>query len=467
MRLPGYLFIALLALAAAGPAAAERTAWKDPRHAAQFAYFIENGGPDEKAWNAMPDQAQADELKKAEAPAARKLEAVTRWYAGVMKKWTSRQLRSYASNLTPKDLDTVKLWLGDARAAEMKRKLSTTRPLLEKAARSGLEPGDEAALAPYLTPIAVNELKDLKAADSLRARTAAPDKKQEARKAELSGRLDKVSASLSQPSAGSMAKFFDGSKASGETPVYAARTTVKAGVANPAARPGLPAARGAAPVKTAVPAPLQPETPAAKTQRSSSWTSNAYGYTITANGQTLIFRDGRQAEAAIRALPGGSITKITLYGHGSPGMQTVGPEIYDADSTAALLKGKMAKGGVLQFAGCNTASIGGPTLNPAVGLSMVARRLLYFSLPYFQDRADGVPAEQARQQWDKGWNADLAMDTSIRVKGAVVCGFRTFGLVPGRLPVLTRILGTQEATSPGVVAAKRACYQDGREVPVP
>jgi hypothetical protein len=137
----------------------------------------------------------------------------------------------------------------------------------------------------------------------------------------------------------------------------------------------------------------------------------------------------------------------------------------DAETARDILKGKMARGGVVQFAGCNTSSIGGTTLNPAVGLSMVARRLMYFSIPYFQDRLNGMPADQAKQQWEKGWNADLARDTSLNLRGAVVCGYRTFGLVPGRLPGVTAIAGNQEATTPGYIAGKKACFQDGKEVP--
>jgi len=98
---------------------------------------------------------------------------------------------------------------------------------------------------------------------------------------------------------------------------------------------------------------------------------------------------------------------------------------------------------------------------------MAARRLLYFSLPYFQDRMDGVPAAQAREQWENTWNADLSRDTSLQMRGTVVCGYRTFGLVPGRLPGLTRLMGNQEATTPGYVAGKKVCYRDGREVPEP
>lgn len=125
----------------------------------------------------------------------------------------------------------------------------------------------------------------------------------------------------------------------------------------------------------------------------------------------------------------------------------------------------MAKGGVIQFAGCNTASIGGPTLNPAVGISILVRRFLYFSLPYFQDRVDGATADQAKQQWEKGWNADLARETSLQMKGSLVCGYRTYGLEPGRFPIVTRIIGNQEATTPGYVVGKKACYEDGIEAP--
>ncbi|HAU89173.1 MAG TPA: hypothetical protein DCW72_02755, partial [Elusimicrobia bacterium] len=233
-----------------------------------------------------------------------------------------------------------------------------------------------------------------------------------------------------------------------------------AGAASPQRIPATPA------VKSSVPAPL-PGTAAQK--KSTAWTSDAYGITVQVAGrpEPLTFRKARDAEAAIRQLPDGSISRITLYGHGSPGMQTVGDDAYDPDSAAAMLKGKMARGGVVQFSGCNTASIGGASVNPAVGISMAARRLLYFSLPYFQDRMDGVPAAQAREQWEKTWNADLSRDTSLQMRGTVVCGYRTFGLVPGRLPGLTRLMGNQEATTPGYVAGKKVCYRDGREVPEP
>lgn len=130
-----------------------------------------------------------------------------------------------------------------------------------------------------------------------------------------------------------------------------------------------------------------------------------------------------------------------------------------------MLKDKMARGGVVQFSGCNTSSVGSSTLNPAVGFSILARRLLYFSLPYFQDRIHGTPSDEARQLWNRTWNADLARDTSLNLRGTVVCGYRTFGLMPGRLPVVTHIIGNQEATTPGYIAGKKACYQDGREVP--
>jgi hypothetical protein len=227
MKLPVYILMALLALPAAGGAAAEKVAWKDPRHAAQFCYFIEQGSPDEKAWEAMPAEAQEAEFRKAEYPAARKLEALTKWYGGVMRKWTTGQLRNYTAKVTRQDLDTVKLWLGDYKAAEMKKKLTVTSTALFKAERGGLQPGDDVTLAPYLTPIAIGDLHGIKAAQALRAQTGAPDAKEEARKAELSARLDKLSSAVGQPSSGGSSKFFDGSKTASGAPVYAGSQPVK------------------------------------------------------------------------------------------------------------------------------------------------------------------------------------------------------------------------------------------------
>lgn len=196
--------------------------------------------------------------------------------------------------------------------------------------------------------------------------------------------------------------------------------------------------------------------------------TGGHGVTIQVVGsaQPLVFRRGADAAAAIRRLPDGSITSIQFYGHGAPGYQTVDPDYsLDSGETGDLLRGKMARGATLQFSGCNTASIGTETrINPAFGLSSITRRILYFSIPYFQDRLDGVSAEQARETWEKEWNKDLAQETSLQLRGTKVCGYRTFGLVPERLPGVSHVLGREEATSPGYVAGVKACYINGVEV---
>ena len=377
-----------------------------------------------------------------------------------MRKWNTRELKGYTAGIKEKDLQSAELWLGRAAAAELKKKLELVRAALKKAPAEGLNNDDVLALAPHLTPEAINDLRAMRAAAASAA--LAPGKKGASPDSASTAALEKFSASLPANDPAAVAKFFDGSNARGD----AAVNFPGAAQASRAQAGGQAAALKAAPatqVKAKVPAPL-PQQKAVEPVKSSAWTSDAYGITIeTAQGKQS-FRDTRAAEAAIRQMPAASVKKITLYGHGSPGMQLVGPSQFDALYTAELLDGKMAKDGVIQFAGCNTASIGGATLNPAVGISMVARRLLYFSLPYWQDRMDGVPADQAKQQWEKEWDADLARDTSTLVKGAVVCGYRTFGLVPGRLPGLTRVMGNQEATTPGYVAGKKACYRDGQEV---
>ncbi len=486
---PMRLFPAVLLLALAGSCAfaLEPVQWKDKDYAAQFKYFQEGGVYAEDTWAALSPEAQGTELRNAKDPAAGRQEEIRGYYASVMARWDSGKLRDYAAQTREEDVNIVRIWLGDARAAAMEKKLRVTRAMLDKAASDGLRDSDQAALSPYLTRQAISDLSGYKAASGLRRQAETASGNHEIPKAALTDTVQKVSGSLSQQTGNSVSKFFDGSNAKGDIsdPVHlqgkyeipkAVANSMAGGITGPVSKrvsgnvSGILNTRNApaaAALKSAPPSPLTGSGLPPKDNKSASWTSDAYGYTVTANGQTQTFRDGKKAEAAIRQLPDGSVSKIILYGHGSPGMQTVGPNVYDAESTAALLKGKMAKGGVIQYSGCNTASIGGPSLNPAVGLSIVARRLLYFSLPYFQDRADGVPADQAKQQWEKGWNADLARDTSLGVKGAIVCGYRTFGLVPGRFPVVARLMGTQEATTPGYVAGKKACYQDGKEVPAP
>lgn len=465
MKALRFLFAAL-ALGLAGAASAqEAVLWGQKEFLPQFKFFTEQATQTPDTWAALEPARQARLLAEAGEPALRRQEAVGRHYAAALAKWDTRSLRDFTSRTKPEDIKTIKLWLGPGKAATLERKLADTRAMLLKAEAEGLTDADAQALTAHLTPAAIADLRALRAPNGLRsqAQAAAGDRPAAGHRAELNASLDRTAATLRGADAGNLSRFFDGKTASGDA------GAVRLGDARPdaAARtPGgasLQTAAGTAPQQRSAGVPAVKA--AAPPAQSSAWTSDAYGFTITANGRTQTYRDQRQAEAAIRALPDGSVSKIILYGHGSPGMQTVGPATYEAGDAAALLKGKMAPGGVIQFSGCNTAAIGDTTLNPAVGLSMLTRRLMYFSIPYLQDRFSGRPAAESREMWDKTWNADLARDTSLQLRGAVVCGYRTFGLVPGRLPGLTRAMGNQEATTPGYVAGKKACYQDGREVP--
>lgn len=455
-----------LALPGAAAHALAAIAWNAPEYSSEFKYMQEKGSCTHETWAALMPELQARAVSETGRPAAARLKEITAYYADAMKKWDTARMRSYITKTKAADIKAVRLWLGKEKADALVAKLTLTRDGMKKAA-AGLTDKETLALKPYLLPQAIAELRSSGVtAETLREQAAAKVGPGSA----SSAALDKFTAAgPTALNADSFSKLYDNMSTSGNAPVAAGGARYSSKSAAPSGivftEPQKKAAFAMPEVKTA---PIT-KAAAVKEEKSARLTSDAYGITLYTAGsaQPRTFRKGADAAAVIRGLPAGSVTKVILYGHGSPGMQTVGPEVYDADSTAELLKGKMAKGGVVQFSGCNTASIGGATLNPAVGLSMVTRRLLYFSLPYFQDRADGISAEQARQQWEKGWNADLARDTSLGIKGAVVCGYRTFGLVPGRLPGVTRLLGNQEATTPGYVAGKKACYRDGTEVPAP
>ncbi len=472
------LLLAAFAAGAAAAAAAEAVAWGEAEYQAQFKYFTETGSPDPSGWEAMPPAERESALREAEAPAESRLRAIAAYYEAAMQKWDSAALRDYCSRTTPGDVKTVKIWMGALKGTLFENKLALARAMLNKAAAEGLTDADAAALQQHLQPQAIAELRSSRAAAEMMRRQA--EAKPRAALSQSSERLGKLGPDLDS---GKLSGMYDNARAGqggSYSKKYEVPKAVVGSIAGGVSKPLADMTKGA--VSGALGAPLPPaaaRTTAATTlghnapgalaaQKSSAWTSDAYGITVETPQGRQTYRDTKAAEAAIRRLPAGSITRVTLYGHGSPGMQTVGPDAtYDSGSTADLFKGKMARNGVITFAGCNTASIGGSTLNPAVGLSMTARRLLYFSVPYWGDRLNGVPADQARQQWEKEWNADLSRDTSLGVNGAIVCGYRTFGLVPGRLPGLTRLMGNQEATEPGYIAGKKVCYQNGREVPAP
>jgi hypothetical protein len=454
-----FLLLLLLAFAAGPAAAAESIEWDMSRP--EFKFFSEKKHFTQESWEKLPQADQADSLRTVKDHALQRQENVQALYEqAAAGKWNAQQAKYFTDRYNGEEIGAVKVWIGEQPGNELAHKVVTVRAMIQKAAAQGLDADDTAALQPYLQPQTISDLRYAKfAADLMKQKAAAKPKTAPSQSAD---KLGKMGSSLDAAKLGGM---YDKS-AQGTGAIDAAgapAAALKAGAVKVPVSAN-PNATAATTIKSGTPAALNE----AGKAKSTAWTSDAYGITVeTAQGKQS-YRDTAAAEAAIRKLPPGSVTKVTLYGHGSPGMQTVGPNAsYDSDSAAELLQGKMAKNGVIMFSGCNTASIGDSTLNPAVGLSMVARRLLYFSLPYWQDRADGVPAAQAKQQWEKGWDADLSRDTSMGVKGAIVCGYRTFGLVPGRLPGLTKLLGNQEATESGYVAGKKVCYQNGKEVPAP
>ena len=62
--------------------------------------------------------------------------------------------------------------------------------------------------------------------------------------------------------------------------------------------------------------------------------------------------------------------------------------------------------------------------------------------------------------------AALAADAARKPAALVAMDVREVP-VQGRLPGVTAIAGSQEATTPGYIAGKKACFQNGREVPAP
>jgi len=189
--------------------------------------------------------------------------------------------------------------------------------------------------------------------------------------------------------------------------------------------------------------------------------SDAYGFTFEGpEPQPVSFRDHAPALAYVKKAKDGAFTKVTLYGHGAPGLMTVGSWSGDAGEIAFRFKGKMARGSTLDIKGCNTSSIGGASVNPGRGLSGLTRRVLYFSIPYLSEGRDPGMRETLENEWD----SDLARDTSRGLPGVKVCGLRTFGLVGDRVPLVGSLMGRREATNSDAILGSKACFVDGKEV---
>lgn len=154
-----------------------------------------------------------------------------------------------------------------------------------------------------------------------------------------------------------------------------------------------------------------------------------------------------------------SIRSVVYYGHGAPGMMTIGDDYtLTSDDVVSQLTGKMAPNGEVHLVGCNTASIGSRAYesSPAemvfYGLSVLARRLAYFSAPVM---LGGLDKDTANAHWDD----DMANETSRGLPNVRITGFRTFAFPADRL-----VPGSSNVTPSPYVMARSVTYRDSQEV---
>jgi hypothetical protein len=189
---------------------------------------------------------------------------------------------------------------------------------------------------------------------------------------------------------------------------------------------------------------------------------DGYGITVVlSNGVTRrSFRSPAQGKAYLLALPPRGAKRVIFYGHGAPGLQTVGDDFFlDAPELKSLLEGKLQPGGRVDLIGCNTASIGDRSLEgvnvlgmAGYGLASAIRAGMYAGLPSLS--GDDATAAQ--------WNRDLARETSLALPGVYVTGMRTFAFPLDRLIDLF-VPGGNDPTPSDVIIARMAVYLDGRE----
>lgn len=199
-----------------------------------------------------------------------------------------------------------------------------------------------------------------------------------------------------------------------------------------------------------------------RTGRASSLRPDGYGITVVlSNGvNRRSFRDPLQGKAFLLSLPARGAKRVIFYGHGAPGLQTVGDDFFlDAEELKTLLGGKMLPGGRVDLIGCNTASIGERSIEgvnvlgmAGYGLASTIRAGMYSGLPSLS--GDDATAAQ--------WNRDLAREASLALPGVYVTGMRTFAFPLDRLIDLF-VPGGNDPTPSDVIIARMAVYLDGRE----
>ena len=284
------LLIALLALTTGLAAAAETAAWDNDR--LEFKYFQERGIYTEDSWEELTPDAQEKALEKAEPPAIERREAELADYAALNRKWGLQEADERVRALTGEKIKAVYRWVGNKEGQELSRKVHLVRTMIAKASAEGINNSDALALAPYLRPEAINDMRSMKfAAEIMRKQNAGIKPANPTSRSTV--KLDKFIAGAPALNSGKLSNLYTGSKVSGDEAVLLSAGALKAGARLPGT--GAPNATSAKTIKYIPPAALA-ETGRAK---SAAWTSDAYGITLETGEGARTFRKSKDAEAAI------------------------------------------------------------------------------------------------------------------------------------------------------------------------
>ena len=382
MKIINHLLYALLILSLSDSIALAQdlVPWEAQAYTIQFKHFQEQKLHSKESWIKLNPYEQNENLENITEAAVTRHAELKHYYDEAMKKWNFNQLQTYMKTDKDKNIKTVSFWLGKEKGKKLSLKILTLESIMQKAASQTLDKNDINTLNLYLKPEAIKcvempELPTCRNSFKSFGISSKNSEKKETDNTSVLKQLDLKSPIENPENMGmeNLAEFYDGAaSASGEIEISADASQENTKQENTNLQEEsisfTKISKSAAPKN--IPPKLNIKSTGSQEKEDAPFRvfSDAYGITIDLidGQQSLSFRDGDVASAAIRKLPNGSITNITFYGHGGPGSQSVGNYFLDSDTTASLLKSKTAPGSTVQFSGCNTASIGEMTLNPLV-----------------------------------------------------------------------------------------------------
>jgi hypothetical protein len=140
----------------------EKIPWDSKNYSLEFKYLTQTNPELKDIWNNLDLKQQELKVKQVSELAKERYNDVKKYYDLMMSKWDIKQTEEYLNSINDESIDNVKLWLGEDKALNLKKKRDTLKYLTEEDKVNEADKIDIDTLEQYFKPDVIQNIKAVK-----------------------------------------------------------------------------------------------------------------------------------------------------------------------------------------------------------------------------------------------------------------------------------------------------------------